>query len=75
MKILFYILLTINFLNGNENCFSDDEVKNIFNGIKELQYKDSLNIEIQKNQDIQIKNYVNLIKFRDSSLLAFSGQF
>jgi hypothetical protein len=56
MKNLLIIILIINFVFGQQNCFSDEEVKGIFSGIKELQYKDSLNLKIQENLKIQLKN-------------------
>ncbi len=62
MKNLLVVLLIINFIFSQQNCFSDEEVKNIFSGIKELEYKDSLNVEMQINLERQVKNCEQLIK-------------
>lgn len=51
-----------------EYCFTDDEVTEIFNGIQELEYKDSINIEIQTTLESQIKDY-ELFILNDSTII------
>jgi len=52
-RLLFLLLLCLNIVISEE-CFSDDEVKGIFHNIKELEYKDSVNVKVQTNLKDQI---------------------
>ena len=48
--------------------FTEEEVKSLFSSIKDLERRDSLNIEIQSNLESQIKDY-KLIVFNDSLMI------
>ena len=67
IKNILVFLLFIS-LTYSENCFSDEEVANIFNGIKELQYKDSVNVDLQLTLESQIKDYQQIV-FYDSLMI------
>ena len=48
--------------------FTEEEVKNIFNSIQELEFKDSVNVELIEKLENQIYMYVDLSK-TDSLLI------
>ena len=48
--------------------FTEEEVKSLFSSIKDLERRDSLNIEIQSNLESQIKDY-KLMVFNDSLMI------
>ena len=57
MKKFVTLLITLSLLFSQElcegTCFSDDEVKNLFNSINTLEQKDSLNVGIIKSLEMQ----------------------
>jgi hypothetical protein len=70
LKKVISVLLVVSMLFSNvEYCFTDEEVTNIFNGIHELEYKDSINVEIQITLESQIKDY-ELFILNDSTIIS-----
>tara|TARA_Y100000593_G_scaffold66874_1_gene123006 strand:- start:533 stop:895 length:363 start_codon:yes stop_codon:yes gene_type:complete len=60
-KVIFFLWsLTVLFCQEpcEGTCLSEEETKNLFNNINECEYKDSLNIEIQKNLEKEIQMYI-----------------
>ena len=57
-----FILLLISFTFTQEpcegTCFSEDEVINITNNIKELEFKLEKSLEIEANLNLQIQDYI-----------------
>ena len=68
-KVISILLIVSLLFPQRKHCFSDDELKGIYNGIQELQYKDSLNIEMQKNLESQIQDYI--VSIENDSLIIF----
>ena len=60
-KVISVILMVSISFSSVEHCFTDEEVVEIFNGIQELEYKDSINVELQSVLESQIKDYELII--------------
>ena len=71
--ILFFSLaFTQELCNGT--CFSEQEVVNITNNIKELQFDLEKSNEINKNLDLQIQTYVEQEKLNESLISDYKKQ-
>ena len=61
-KIIFCLLLCVTFIVSQEpcvgTCLSEEQTKEVFNGLKELEFKDSTNTIIISNLNDQIKLYM-----------------
>ena len=57
---LFLPFLFVGSLFCNDASLTDDEIIQLFHSINELEYKDSLNIEIINNLELQIVDYKDL---------------
>ena len=61
-RFIFYLLLSMTFLMSQEpcegTCLSEEQTKEVFNGLKELEFKDSTNTLIISNLNGQIKLYM-----------------
>ena len=70
LKKVISVLLIVSMLFPNvEHCFTDEEVTEIFNGIQELEYKDSINVKMQAVLEGQIKDYEIFI-LNDSTIIS-----
>ena len=62
MKKIIIFLLSMTFLMSQEpcegTCLSEEQTKEVFNGLKELEFKDSTNTKIISNLNDQIKLYM-----------------
>jgi hypothetical protein len=63
---LFLPLILIGIIFCNENLLSEEETIQLFNVVQELEYKDSLNLQIINNLELQLQDYSKLY---DNSLL------
>ena len=66
-KLLLILFLSLLFSQTTYE-FTEEEVKNIFNSIQELEFKDSVNVELIEKLENQIYMYVDLSK-TDSLLI------
>ena len=66
-KLILVIFLSLIFSQTTYE-FTEEEVKNIFNSIQELEFKDSVNVELIEKLENQIYMYVDLSK-TDSLLI------
>ena len=61
-RFIFCLLISMTFLMSQEpcegTCLSEDQTKEVFNGLKELEFKDSTNTLIISNLNGQIKLYM-----------------
>ena len=61
-RFIYCLLISLTFLMSQEpcegTCLSEEETINITNSLKELEFKDSTNIEIISNLNGQIKLYM-----------------
>ena len=61
-RFIFCLLISMTFLMSQEpcegTCLSEEQTKEVFNGLKELEFKDSTNTEIISNLNGQIKLYL-----------------
>ena len=59
-KFLFILLISFTFTQEpcNGTCFSEEEVLNITNNIKELEFKLEKGLEIEANLNSQIQTYI-----------------
>jgi len=59
-KFLFILLFSFSFMQEpcEGTCFSEDEVINITNNIKELEFELEKTKEIEQNLNLQIKDYI-----------------
>ena len=73
-----FILLLISFTFTQEpcegTCFSEEEVLNITNNIKELQFDLDKSIEINKNLDSQIQSYIEQENLNQSLIKDYKKQ-
>ena len=75
-KFLFILLTSFIFTQEpcKGTCFSEDEVLNITNNIKELQFDLEKSIEINKNLDSQIQSYIEQEKLNESLINNYKKQ-
>ena len=59
-KLFLPIIFIASVFCDENNSLTDDEVIQLFHTIKELEYKDSLNIEIINNLELQVVDYQKL---------------
>ena len=73
--ICIIILLSFIFLIADPEYFpfSEQEILNITNHIKQLEYSDSVNTELIKQYDIQIQNYKEMV-ITDSLELSYKDK-
>ena len=61
-RFIYCLLISLTFLMSQEpcegTCLSEEQTKEVFNGLKELEFKDSTNTEIISNLKDQIKLYM-----------------
>ena len=61
-RFIFCLLISMTFLMSQEpcegTCLSEEQTKEVFNGLKELEFKDSTNTKIISNLNDQIKLYM-----------------
>ena len=57
---LFLSLIFIVPIFCNDDSLSNDEIIELFHSVEELEFKDSLNVEIINNLELQLKDYKNL---------------
>ena len=61
-RFIYCLLISLTFLMSQEpcegTCLSEEQTKEVFNGLKELEFKDSTNTEIISNLNGQIKLYL-----------------
>ena len=59
-KLLFILLITFSFTQEvcDGTCFSEEEILNITNNIKELEFKLEKGLEIEANLNLQIQDYM-----------------
>ena len=61
-RFIYCLLLSMTFLMSQEpcegTCLSEEQTKEVFNGLKELEFKDSTNTVIISNLSSQIKLYM-----------------
>ena len=59
---IYFLLISLTFLVSQEpcegTCLSEEQTKEVFNGLKELEFKDSTNTTIISNLNGQIKLYM-----------------
>ena len=61
-RFIYCLLISLTFLMSQEpcegTCLSEEQTKEVFNGLKELEFKDSTNTKIISNLNGQIKLYM-----------------
>ena len=76
-RFIYCLLISLTFLMSQEpcegTCLSEEETINITNSLKELEFKDSTNIEIISNLNGQIKLYMEQ-HANDSLLISLNEQ-
>ena len=67
-RFLFILLMSFTFTQEpcNGTCFSEEEVLNITNNIKELEFKLEKGLEIEANLNSQIQSYIEQEKLNQS---------
>ena len=75
-RLLFILLMSFTFTQEpcDGTCFSEEEVVNITNNIKELQFDLEKSIEINKNLDSQIQSYIEQEKLNKSLINDYKNQ-
>ena len=75
-RLLFILLLSFSFTQEvcEGTCLSEEEVLNITNNIKELQFDLEKSNEINKNLDLQIQTYVEQEKLNESLISDYKKQ-
>ena len=75
-KLLIILLFSFSFSQEpcEGTCFSEEEVLNITNNIKELQFDLEKSIEINKNLDSQIQSYIEQEKLNESLINDYKKQ-
>ena len=61
-RFIYCLLISLTFLMSQEpcegTCLSEEQTKEVFNGLKELEFKDSTNTKIISNLNGQVKLYM-----------------
>ena len=74
----FVFILLMSFIFTQEpcdgTCFSEEEVVNITNNIKELEFKLQKGLEIEANLNSQIKSYIEQEKLNESLISDYKKQ-
>ena len=75
-KLLFILLLSFSFTQDpcDGTCFSEEEVVNITNNIKELQFNVEKYKEIEVNLNSQIQSYIEQEKLNESLISDYKKQ-
>ena len=75
-RLLFLILLSFSFTQEpcNGTCFSEEEVINMTDNIKELQFNLEKSVQINKNLDSQIQTYIEQEKLNQSLINDYKKQ-
>ena len=75
-RLLFILLLSLTFTQEpcEGTCFSEDEVVNITNNIKELEFKLEKGLEIEINLNSQIQSYIEQEKLNQSLIKDYKKQ-
>jgi len=75
-KLLFILLMSFTFTQEpcNGTCFSQEEVLNITNNIKELEFKLEKGLEIEVNLNSQIQSYIEQEKLNESLINDYKNQ-
>ena len=75
-KLLFILLMSFTFTQEpcNGTCFSQEEVVNITNNIKELEIKLEKGLEIEANLNSQIQSYIEQEKLNQSLINDYKKQ-
>ena len=75
-KLLFILLLSFSFTQEpcDGTCFSEEEVVNITNNIKELQFNVEKYKEIEVNLNSQIQSYIEQEKLNESLISDYKKQ-
>jgi|TARA_Y100000310_G_scaffold317988_1_gene371533 chromosome segregation ATPase len=66
---IFLIILTMCSISFSQYTLTKEDVETLYNSINELEYQDSLNVEIINNLNVQITMYKELVE-SDSSIIA-----
>ena len=76
-RFIYCLLISLTFLMSQEpcegTCLSEEQTKEVFNGLKELEFKDSTNTVIISNLNDQIKLYIEQ-HANDSLLVGLNKQ-
>ena len=75
-KLLIILLFSFSFSQEpcEGTCFSEDEVINITNNIKELEFKLQKGLEIEANLNSQIQSYIEQEKLNESLINDYKKQ-
>ena len=75
-RFLFILLLSLTFTQEpcEGTCFSEEEVLNITNNIKELEFKLQKGLEIEANLNSQIQSYLEQEKLNESLINDYKKQ-
>tara|TARA_Y100000591_G_scaffold301079_1_gene295039 strand:+ start:48 stop:404 length:357 start_codon:yes stop_codon:yes gene_type:complete len=75
-RLLFILLLSFSFTQEpcEGTCFSAEEVVNITNNIKELEFKLQKGLEIESNLNSQIQSYIEQEKLNQSLINDYKKQ-
>ena len=75
-RLLFILLLSFSFTQEvcEGTCFSEEEVLNITNNIKELEFKLEKGLEIEINLNSQIQSYIEQEKLNQSLIKDYKKQ-
>jgi len=75
-RLLFILLMSFTFTQEpcNGTCFSEQEVINITNNIKELEFKLEKGLEIEANLNSQIQSYIEQEKLNQSLINDYKKQ-
>ena len=75
-KLLFILLLSFSFAQEpcEGTCFTEDEVVNITNNIKELEFKLEKGLEIEENLNSQIYMYIQQDSLNQSLIIDYKKQ-
>ena len=75
-RLLFILLMSFTFTQEpcEGTCFSEEEVLNITNNIKELEFKLEKGLEIEVNLNSQIQSYIEQEKLNESLINDYKNQ-
>ena len=75
-RLLFILLLSFSFTQEpcDGTCFSEEEVVNMTNNIKELQFDLEKSVQINKNLDSQIQTYLEQERLNQSLIKDYKKQ-
>ena len=75
-RLLFILLLSFTFTQEpcDGTCFSNEEVVNITDNIKELEFKLEKGLEIEANLNSQIQSYIEQEKLNESLIKDYKNQ-